>query len=103
RLLHRHGGVVGAVDPDVGVPGRRSLTGLTADAGDVAAVETCDVVRRFAGLRDVLAFPAEERSVELGGRGGIRLAGVDPAGHAGRVPVSLRHGWSSSLVGVTGK
>jgi hypothetical protein len=94
RLEDLRSGVVGALDPDVGVPHghRRRAVRDRADGGDVPAANSRDEVLALGPRRHhVLELPAEEPAVEADGGVGIWLAGVDPARDAGEVSVSLGH------------
>ena len=101
RFQRLRRGLVGAVDPDVGVPSRRRRSALRrrADGGNIAAVEARDeVLAGRARRHHVLEIPSEEAPVE-GDRGlRIGLARIDPAWNAGHVSVSLEH-WCSLLAG----
>ena len=104
-IQHLRGGLVGALDPDVRVPGRRRwpALGLRADGGHVAAAKSSDEVAAGRARRHrVLELPSEQAAVE--GDGGLRigLAGVDPAWDAGHVSVSLEH-WCSLLAWLTSR
>ena len=94
RFFHLGGRRVGAVDPHVGVPRwdwRRAFR-LGADRSHLEAAQRCHVVvTARSGGHAVFEGPPEQIFVE-GLRGvGIRLCGVDPAGDAGHVSVSLEH------------
>jgi DNA-binding HxlR family transcriptional regulator len=83
RLRHLRGGLVGALDPDVGAPGGRGGR-ATGDRGDVGAAEPAHGV-----VADRLGLPAEQPRVEVDRRLGVGLPGVDPAGDAGLVARAL--------------
>jgi hypothetical protein len=88
------GDLVGALDPDVGVPDghRRRALGLRPDGRDIAAAEPGhEVLARRFRRQHVLELPSKQPSVEVDRGLGVRLSRVDPARHAGHVSVSLEH------------
>ena len=87
--------LVGAIDPDVDVPGdRRRLTlrRRRADRADVAAADPPDqILARSLARDDVLELPAEQAAIELGCGVGIGLRRIDPARNARDISISLGH------------
>src|SRR5215207_4365115 len=98
-------GLVGALDPEVGVPHGdlwRCL-GDGSDAGDITALHSAGDVKDRRALRlaagdevlgltagpDPLELPPEETAVELERGLGIRFAHVHPAGDAGNVSIAF--------------
>ncbi len=88
---------VDVVDPDVGVP-RGHRRGAVRDGSDgrhVTPADPADVVAASGALgHHVLELPPEQAPVEPDRGVGVRLVGVDPAGHARDVAISFGHGVS---------
>jgi len=86
--------LIGALDPDIGIPRRRRRRrlGHRRHGGDIAAAETPDEVLALRPRRrNVLELPAEQAAVKSDGSLWVGLAGIDPAGDAGDVSISLGH------------
>ena len=95
RSAHPVGGILHALDADVGVPSRRERRAgrRQRDRPDVTAIRASPRGTPLGpGRSAVRKRPAEEPSVE--GRGGprIRLCGVDPGRDAWWKSVALAHG-----------
>src|SRR5262249_20089559 len=70
---------------------RRSF-GLRRDSSHVASAQARDQILALGPVgHRVLEVPAKEATVELRRSIGVGLGGVDPAGHAGDISVSLGH------------